>query len=151
MTTVPPVVDEQTRHARTFLANLLADYHPRNFAVRFWDGSVWPAEIESPDFTIVLKHPGALRRMFRDTSTDLALGEAYIYDDFDVEGNIQATFPVADFLMSRDWSLTAKMRLGWELLHLPGPRRGNGNGRGPARLRGRQHSRAGQRGGHIPL
>lgn len=133
-------VDEQVRHAYAFLENLLADYHPRNFAVRFWDGSEWPAEVTPPLFTIVLKHPGALRRMFQDPSTDLALGEAYIYDDFDVLGDMEAAFPVADFLMSRDWSLGAKLRLGWQLLHLPGPRRTDGNGRGPARLRGRRHS-----------
>lgn len=133
-------VEEQVRHARSFLQALLDDYHPRNFAVRFWDGSEWPAETEPPDFTLVLKHPGALRRMFQDTTTDLALGEAYIYDDFDIQGNIEATFPVADHLLSKDWSMKAKLRLGWELLHLPPPRRPNGNGRGPARLRGRQHS-----------
>ena len=140
MEVVTRAVDEQVRHARTFLENLLADYHPRNFAVRFWDGSEWPAETPTPAFTLVLKHPGALRRMFQDTSSDLALGEAYIYDDFDIEGDIEATFPVAEYLMNRDWSLSAKLRLGWELLHLPGPRRNNGNGRGPARLRGRRHS-----------
>ncbi len=134
------VQDEQVQHARAFLENLLADYHPRNFAVRFWDGSEWPAETSTPEFTLILKHPGALRRMFQDTRSDLALGEAYIYDDFDIEGNIEAAFPIADYLMSRDWSLSAKLRLGWEFLHLPKPRRTNGHGRGPARLRGRRHS-----------
>ncbi len=140
MSDTTSVLDSDVSHARAFLEDLLADYHPRNFAVRFWDGSEWPAETASPDFTLILKHPGALRRMFRETSTDLALGEAYIYDDFDVEGSIEAAFPVADHLLHRDWRLSAKLRLGWELLRLPGPRHTDGGERGPAHLRGRRHS-----------
>lgn len=34
-----------------FLQALLADYHPRDFTVRLWDGSQWPAETKSSRFT----------------------------------------------------------------------------------------------------
>ena len=132
--------DKAVVHARTFLQMLLGGYHPRNFVVRLWDGSQWPDEADSPAFTLVLKHPGALRRMFENTTTDLSLGEAYVYDDFDIEGDIQATFPIADYLMSLDWGVSTRLRLGWELLHLPGDRQRHGDERQAASLDGQAHS-----------
>jgi len=99
-------------------------------AVRFWDGSEWPDETESPAFTLVLKHAAALRRMFSDVSSDLRLREAYIYDDFNIEGDIFAVFPVAD-------RLGEKARL-LRMLHRrlrPEIRRWR-----MARLRGKRHS-----------
>ena len=132
--------DKAAVHARTFLQMLLGGYHPRNFAVRLWDGSQWPDEADSPAFTLVLKHPGSLRRMFQNTTTDLSLGEAYVYDDFDIEGDIQATFPIADYLMSLDWGVSTRLRLGWELLHLPGDRQRRGDERQAASLDGQAHS-----------
>ena len=110
MATSVPQSDKAAVHARTFLQMLLDGYHPRNFVVRLWDGSQWPDEADSSAFTLVLKHPGALRRMFQNTTTDLSLGEAYVYDDFDIEGDIQATFPVADYLMSLDWGVSTPRR-----------------------------------------
>ena len=48
-----------------FLENLIGDYHPRDFAVRLWEGTTWDSEPGQPArFTLVLKHPGALRSMF---------------------------------------------------------------------------------------
>lgn len=44
-----------------------------------------------PRFTLVLKRPEALRAMFLAPS-ELTLGESYIYDDFDIEGDIEAAF-----------------------------------------------------------
>lgn len=133
-------IDKTASHSLAFLQALLGDYHPRNFEVRLWEGSRWPAETDPPRFTLVLKHPGALRRMFQNPTSDLSLGEAYIYDDFDVEGDIEAAFPVADYLMSLDWGLATRLRLGWELLHLPGSREHGGAGRQAATLSGEPHS-----------
>ena len=49
----------------SFLETLLGDYRPRDFAARLWDGTIWDAEPGQPTrFTLVLKHPGALRSMF---------------------------------------------------------------------------------------
>ncbi len=54
-------------------------------AVRTWDGDCWgPADAPA---TLVLQHPGALRAMLLPP-TDLVAGEAYIYDDIDIEGDI---------------------------------------------------------------
>ncbi|HDL85791.1 MAG TPA: class I SAM-dependent methyltransferase [Candidatus Acetothermia bacterium] len=130
------------RNAQTSLSlfqSLLADYHPRDFAVRLWDGTQWDAEPGQPTrFTLVLRHPGALRRMF-SPPTELALGEAYIYDDFDIEGEIESVFPLADYFNRQRWGLTQSLRHAWHLLRLPSE--GNPRtGRQAARLRGRRHS-----------
>jgi cyclopropane-fatty-acyl-phospholipid synthase len=132
--------DKTASHSLAFLQALLGDYHPRNFEVRLWEGSRWPAETDPTRFTLVLKHAGALRRMFQNPTSDLSLGEAYIYDDFDIEGDIEAAFPVASYLMSLDWGLAARLRLGWELLHLPDTREHGGDGRQAATLSGEPHS-----------
>jgi cyclopropane-fatty-acyl-phospholipid synthase len=81
------------------LETLLADYPRRDFQVRLWDGTTWGME-KQPRFTLVLKHPEALRAMFLPPS-ELKLGEAYIYDDFNIEGDIEAAFDLADYLLGQ--------------------------------------------------
>ncbi|MGE0704899.1 MAG: class I SAM-dependent methyltransferase, partial [Vicinamibacterales bacterium] len=62
----------------------------RTFAVRLWDGTVdTPSTGTPPRFTLALRRPGALRRMLVPPS-ELALGEAYLRDDFDIEGDVEA-------------------------------------------------------------
>ena len=63
--------------------------HSGNFTVRFWDGSEWQPASGSPRFTLKLNHAGAVRAMFWPFN-NVALGEAYIFDDFDIEGDIFA-------------------------------------------------------------
>jgi len=101
-----------------FLETLLADYPRRDFQVRLWDGTTWGAE-EQARFTLVLKHPGALRAMFLSPS-ELTLGEAFICDDFDIEGNIEAAFDLADYLLSQKRSLWESLDLTARLQKLPG-------------------------------
>jgi len=84
------------------LETLLADYPRRDFQVRLWDGTTWGTE-ERPRFTLVLKHPGALRAMFLAPS-ELTLGEAYICDDFNIEGDIEAAFELAEYLLGQECS-----------------------------------------------
>ncbi len=98
------------------LEALLADYPRRDFQVRLWDGTTWGAEKQAR-FTIVLKHPGALRAMFLSPS-ELTLGESYIYDDFDIEGDIEATFHLADYLLGQDGSLGESFDLNQQLQRL---------------------------------
>ncbi|HKV78088.1 MAG TPA: cyclopropane-fatty-acyl-phospholipid synthase family protein [Candidatus Sulfotelmatobacter sp.] len=86
-----------------FLDTLLADYPKRNFQVRLWDGGTWGLD-RGPRFALVLKHPGALREMFFSPS-ELTLGEAYIFDDLDIEGDIEAAFDLADYLLGQGSSL----------------------------------------------
>ena len=76
----------------TFLQELCQGYPSRDFAVRFWNGWVWePEEGIETRCTLVLKHPGAVRQMFWVVNK-ASFGEAYIYDDFDIEGDILAIF-----------------------------------------------------------
>jgi len=132
--------DKSAAQSLTFIQNLLGDYQPRDFAVRLWDGSEWPAEEEPARFTLVLKHIGSLRRMLHDPSSDLSIGEAYIYDDFDIEGSIEAVYPVAEYLADQDWNLIKRIQIGWELLHLPGTRQHSEGTRQAATVAGQPHS-----------
>ena len=99
------------------LESITAGYPQRNFAVRLWNGEVW-GNSASPQFTMVLKHPGTLRRMLLGAN-QVTLGEAYIYDDFDVEGNLEAAFEFGDYLVAHELELTEKLRLAGLLLRLP--------------------------------
>jgi cyclopropane-fatty-acyl-phospholipid synthase len=85
--------------------------------VRLWDGTLWP-DVASRPATVVLKHPGALRAMFLP-GTELALAEAYLYDDFDVEGGIEAVFDLADALAAATAGWSKKLRAARDLLRLP--------------------------------
>ena len=111
---------------------------PRAFGVRLWDGTELPAE--RPAFSLVLNHPGALRRMFTPP-IELSLGEAFIYGDFDIEGDIFSAFSLVDDLTARTFSPGDVVALTRELLALPKSGPAQLTGRGPARLRGARHSR----------
>jgi cyclopropane-fatty-acyl-phospholipid synthase len=89
----------------------------REFQVRLWDGTTWGAE-KQPRFTLVLKHPESLQAMFHSPS-ELTLGEAYIHDDFDIEGDIEAVFDLADYLLGQKRSLGTNLDLKANLQKLP--------------------------------
>ncbi len=105
----------------------------KNFQVRFWDGSSWGASIGAK-FTLILKNPWSLRELFLSPS-ELSVGEAFIYDDFDVEGDLEAAFEFADRLFAEELPLGAKLRL---RVMAAMPRRWIG--RTAAAPRGRRHS-----------
>lgn len=121
-----------------FLEALLAGYPKRDFQVRLWDGTAWGEE-QQPRFTLVLKHPGALRTMFSRPS-ELTLGEAYIFDDFDIEGDIEAAFELADYLLQQERNLGKSLELAKRLQKLPVNSRVHKN-RESANFRGSLHSR----------
>ena len=121
-----------------FLANLLTGYPRRDFQVRLWDGRTWGSS-RQPRFTLVLKHPGALRQMFRSPS-ELNLGESYICDDFDIEGDIEAIFDLGDYLLAQGgYGSTRAVHLAGMLRRLSAERQTR-TGRQPAALRGTLHS-----------
>ena len=76
--------------------------------------------------------------------TEVGLAEAYLRNDFDIEGNIEAAFEVGDFLLSclDDWK--KKLKLGNLLIRLPeGDGRSTiqrGAGQLLPRIRGKLHS-----------
>ncbi|MCD6291116.1 MAG: class I SAM-dependent methyltransferase [Anaerolineae bacterium] len=131
--------DTAAKITRKLLDELLSESAAQTLAVRLWDGSYWPDDTPKPA-TIVLKHPGALRAMLWP-GTEVGLGEAYLYDDFDIEGDIESLFVVADTLSQSLGDWTKKARAARDLLRLPSPKDGHRSGqRGPARLRGKRHS-----------
>ncbi len=113
----PP--DPAVEASLKILQILTGHRQPRDFSVRFWEGSVWePESGNRPQFTLLLQHPGALRKMFWPPN-DVALGEVYLYDDFDVEGDIHAFFAFVKGLKEPKRGLRERLGLAWRLLRLP--------------------------------
>ncbi|HEX7542210.1 MAG TPA: cyclopropane-fatty-acyl-phospholipid synthase family protein [Anaerolineales bacterium] len=112
---------------------------PRNFAVRLWDQGELPAGSE-PAFTLVLNHPGSLRHMF-SPPIELSIGEAYIYADFDIEGDLYPLFGMVEALPGRNFTPAEVAALVKDIQGLPksGPTRAIS--RKPANLQGKLHSR----------
>lgn len=106
--------------------------------VRLWDGTRWPDDQPRPA-TLVLNHPGSLRRMLLP-GTEVGFAEAYLYNDFDVEGNLEAVLGLADGWTQEVNGLPARLRTALDLRRLPPGARHERGRRGPAQLTGRSHS-----------
>src|SRR5512142_922538 len=138
------VADQTVRLTLDVLERLFTGGTTEQVGVRLWDGTCWPDEAPRPAM-LVLKHPGALRAMLLP-GTEVGMGEAYLYDVFDIEGDGEAVFRLADYLTSTRLDWRGKLRTGTDLTQLPrGKRREalagpGGARRGPARLKGRKHS-----------
>ncbi|MFP3895243.1 MAG: class I SAM-dependent methyltransferase [Anaerolineales bacterium] len=105
---------------------------------RLWNGTWWPNN--SPrEATVVLKHPGALRAMLLPP-TEVNMGEAYLYDDFDIEGDVEAAFQAAHPLLEDGLNWRTRLGSALKLLRLPTKRQMEVAPRGRAQMRGRQHS-----------
>lgn len=85
-----------------FLDELFRGRMPRHVGFRFLDGSRWPDE-EDRRATFVLKHAGSMRAMF-GAGTEKALAEAFLRDDFDIEGDIERAFELTDALRQKGHS-----------------------------------------------
>lgn len=121
-----------------FLERLFDGLDRRNFAVRFWEGTSWPSNNHAR-FTLALRRPEALRAMFLNPS-EIALGEAYIYGDCDIEGDIFAAMELGDYLLGKDRRATELLRLKTLLHKLPSPSRGQAIRYG-VKLDGSPHSK----------
>lgn len=109
--------DSPAAIVRSILRDLFGPPEDREIAIRLWDGTLeTPAPARVPRCTIILRRPGALRRMLLPPS-ELALGEAYLTDDFDVEGEMEAALRLGEALAGRIASprllasLVARLRL----------------------------------------
>jgi cyclopropane-fatty-acyl-phospholipid synthase len=114
---------------------------PRNFQIRLWDGSeLSPASSSSSPFCLVLKHSGALRKMFTPP-IEKSLGEAFMCSDFDIEGDILSAMSLVDVIAGRIFSPGEIYSLARGFLALPKFTPPPVTNRGPARLSGTTHTR----------
>lgn len=105
---------------------------------RLWDGTQWPDD--NPRLaTVVLNHPGALRSMLLP-GHELGLAEAYLFDDFNVEGEMEQVFSLADPVVEATAGWRKKLRVAKDLLRLPTSPHPQGGDRGAAHLNGERHS-----------
>ncbi|MBF6592092.1 MAG: hypothetical protein IVW57_16405, partial [Ktedonobacterales bacterium] len=105
--------------AQSIVRDLFGPPERRVFAVRYWDGTIeTPAGEADPRFTVILRHPGALRRMLLPPS-ELALGEAYLRNDFDVTGSLEEATDLAGGITGQFTSPRALASLASRLLALP--------------------------------
>jgi len=118
---------------------LLRGYHPRDFAIELWEGTRWdPEPGQFCRFTWRINNAGGLRAAIAG-ATQVSLGEAYIYGDFDISGDILAIFHVAEYLAEKHWTAKEKLRLAGLLLGLPTKAADRD---AAAKLRGRTHSKS---------
>ena len=125
----PYAVSESIYHQLTKLS------HAPSPRLRFWDGSeIGPSTAPA---TLVLRHPGAFRSMLIPPS-DLSAGEAYVFDDIDIEGDIVAMLEFAAGLDQSARSRMSSIRALGLALRLPDDTR-----RAPEhrRFEGRAHSK----------
>jgi cyclopropane-fatty-acyl-phospholipid synthase len=115
--------DHATHTTLSLLQDLFGSSQEHNFAVRLWDGTTWkpePGNKESPRFTLVLQHSGALRRMFLPPN-ELSLFESYIYNDLDIEGDIEALLAILDKFIDRQGQMgkVKQLHIMQRLMSLP--------------------------------
>jgi cyclopropane-fatty-acyl-phospholipid synthase len=86
-------------HARAAIAALFGAPPGRPFDVRYWDGSVEHGTEAAP-YTLCINRPGSLRRMLLPPS-ELAIVEAYISGDVDIDGDLEAAVNLGDAINER--------------------------------------------------
>jgi cyclopropane-fatty-acyl-phospholipid synthase len=136
------LVGAQTNDARSLTLGLLDQLfrgsQTLKVGVRLWDSTLWPDEATRPA-TLVLNHPGALRAMLM-SGTEVGLAEAFLYDDFDIEGDIESVFELSDHLAAATQGGSKKLGAAKDLLRLPAKENAQEPRRGPVRLTGKLHS-----------
>lgn len=91
----------ETAHARWLKAldGLFSDYRGPAFAIRLWDGWAWRSSgSEAPACTIHILCPEALHTLLAEGS-QVALGEAFIHKEIEVEGDLFSVFAPAEHLL----------------------------------------------------
>jgi cyclopropane-fatty-acyl-phospholipid synthase len=117
------------------LSDLLGEPRRWDVGVRLWDGTTLGSTHART--TIVLPYPWSLRSLMWPPS-ELNAGEAFIFGDIDIEGDIEGVFELWDHLSGLPWKRPGFLaRLGASLLTLP------------ARPSGRDASRAAATGGAL--
>ena len=115
-----PAGGDAVVHSRRALTALFGPPAQRQFDVRYWDGTVERCNGSTvpSSFTLVVKRPGALRRMLLPPS-ELSIVEAYISGDVDVEGDLAKTMTIADAINTRLHRPSVLVSLARDLIALP--------------------------------
>lgn len=111
--------DPGIRKTLRVLDRLFGTPAERQFDIRLWDGSVYPAS--SPvraNFSLVIAKRGSLRRMLLPPS-ELSIAEAFIRGDIDIDGNLESAMSLGDAVGSRIQSFGGLVRLLPLVLALP--------------------------------
>ena len=131
--TTDPIVD------RTIIVLDRLFPQPRRFNIRLWNGTELPSNTAA-GLTFVINHPAALRRMLTPP-VELSLGESYIRGDFDLEGDIFSAMSLVESISTHIFSISEIARLVRNIMALPDKNPETRIERGPANLKGAQHSR----------
>lgn len=126
------------KRSLSLLEDIFTGYAGPAFEIQFWDDSTWRSGPSLPKFTLELNHPGALKKMFLPP-TELSLGEAYIYQDFNLKGDVFRALEIADHIQTKDRSLLDKLEYTWKLWSLPEDGRVSHRDES-AQMRGEKHS-----------
>ncbi len=130
------VPDARVPQSQKVVAMIFGPTNERTFAVRYWDGTFEPAgKTSTPEFTIAFARPGALRRMLLPPS-ELAIVEAFISGDVDIEGRTEAAIHLGDAIGGRLQSPAQFARLLRKLVALP-----NDPSTAPKEVKGTRFSR----------
>jgi len=116
--------DLVSSRATTTLDQLFRGYQGPPFAVRLWNGWRWsssPGDASNPACTMVFASPRALRSLLLHPS-QVALGEAFLDKEIDVEGDLFSVFEVTEHVLRRPVPLRQRLlrsllAAGHSLLH----------------------------------
>jgi cyclopropane-fatty-acyl-phospholipid synthase len=91
------------------LDTLFAEYHGPAFTIRLWDGWTWSSSrSDPPECTIQIRHPQALHALLAEGS-QVALGEAFIHREIEVEGDVFSVFAPAEHLLQHPAPLRKRL------------------------------------------
>lgn len=92
----PPAPSAAARGCIAFFSGVFGPPEAWDFTLRLWDGTKRGPRPHRSRFTLVLQRPSAIRRLLPPTRR--RLGEAYVFDDVDVEGSLEEAFATAETL-----------------------------------------------------
>lgn len=135
------IEDSSARRTLEFLKALLRDFHPRDFRVQLWDGTSWdPEAYQFCRFTWKINSPSAIAAVILSHNRQLTLAEQYVSGNFDIEGDIEGIFLLADYLIHHEWSTAEKLALAAKGLRLEAQQKLSQHA-GGAQIRGNPHTR----------
>ena len=134
--------EKMVKENLALLKQAFSDYKPAHFKFRLWNGQEWkPPGLVEDRATVVINNPGIMAHILA-LPTDVRLGEAYIYGDIDIEGDIYAVFPCAEYLKEKAPKLMANPFFWRRIFKLKKAVKDfqRLQGRGRASLQGKLHS-----------